>query len=165
MSLLNIEKSTVVFFVLGLLIGIQFFDGGPPFYSKVEMPTSVSSSDYYEITKLSIPFMSTSIKIEFYEWDSESSEHRQKCKYAYEFEGYIEDLVFFNSDGEAIWIGAGTLDNNAGTRDPNIELEMASENLGNDCLNDYSDVWSVTIKMNSEPATVHDYDDEIVRSF
>ena len=162
---MNTKEIAVVFFVLGLLIGIQFFDGGPPFYSKVEMPTSVSSSDYYEITKLSIPFMSTSIKIEFYEWDSDSSEHRQKCGYAGWFDDYIEDLIFFNSDGEAIWIGAGRLDDNAGTRDPNIELEIASENLGNDCLNDYRDVWSVTIKMNSEPATVQDYDESILSSF
>ena len=61
MSLLNIEKSTVVFFVLGLLIGIQFFDGGPPFYSKIEVQTETgtgtSSADYLEITKWSIPFM------------------------------------------------------------------------------------------------------------
>ena len=82
---MDTKEKAVVFFVLGLLIGIQFFDGGPPFYSKIEVQTETgtgtSSADYLEITKWSIPFMRSSITIAYYDADFDSGTHSQKCIY------------------------------------------------------------------------------------
>ena len=57
MSLFDLEKSSVIFFVIGILVGVQFFSGGVPFYSTVELPTSEDSSSHLLITKTSFPFL------------------------------------------------------------------------------------------------------------
>ena len=159
MSLFDLEKSSAIFFVMGILAGVQFFSGGVPFYSTVELPLNEGSNSHLLITKTSLPFFASTVKIEIIEYDSANSKFKQDCYYHETFHNHLKDLAFLNSDEVIIWSNPGYFTDSY-SANPNIEIDAT------DC-ND-SDIWSVKIKMNSEPAFVY-YgvygNDNVIRSF
>ena len=156
MSLFDLEKSSAIFFVIGILVGVQFFSGGVPFYSTVELPLSENSGSHFLITKTSFPFFASSVKIEIIDYDSANSKFKQDCHYSGTFLDHLNDLVFLNSNEVVIWSNPGYFTSSY-SADPNIEIDETG------CSD--SNIWSVKIKMNSEPAFVYDVYDDVIRSF
>ncbi len=156
MSLFDLEKSSVIFFVIGILVGVQFFSGGVPFYSTVELPTSEDSSSHLLITKTSFPFFASSVKIELIEYDSANSKFNHNCQSVWTYGEHLGELAFLNSDEEVIWTSPGYFTQSY-SADPNIEIDATGCSDGN--------IWFVKIKMNSEPAFVYDIYNDVIRSF
>ena len=156
----NIDKKTVVVLIVGILVGVVYVDGIPLSYSKVTLNESTSS--HFELTKMKLPFLKTSITIKYMVTDSSDSDdnYEQRCISVDSFDFLIDDLIFIDSNDGAIWSSSGgfqyTETSDSEFRNGNPDIEIKRGTTQDDSCSGSDSVWHVKIKMNGNPVKVQD---------
>ena len=153
----NIDKKTIVVLIVGILIGVAYVNGIPLSYSKVEFAENYYQ--HFEVTKMKLPILKTSITVKFMHTDNDvvKDDYAQQCASIGSFAGFIESLIFMDSNGEVIW-SEDNLDyygweGEYRTGDPNIDIDEGTSNEDSSCST-YGSVLSIKIKMNGNPVKV-----------